>query len=166
MRAVGAVRAVMTVGAVLFTASTVSTASTAQIVRDTVLPTPTPSVGDSGSHRPSPLGSFWRSLVLPGWGQAVNDRHMVGALFVAFEGVSAMMTIKASREADYYREINSPQLDSKKQEKEDWLVLWVFNHLLSGAEAFVSAHLRDFPPDLKLRALPGGVAVTVPMPRW
>jgi hypothetical protein len=91
---------------------------------------------------------------------------MVGALFVTFEGVAAMMTIKTMGEADHFREINSTLLDSKKQEVEDWVVLWVFNHLISGAEAFVSAHLRDFPPDLKLRGIPSGLAVSVPMPRW
>jgi hypothetical protein len=43
-------------------------------------------------------------------------------------------------------------------------VLWVFNHLLAGAEAFVSSHLRDFPPDLKLRAVPGGILLAIPLP--
>ncbi len=53
----------------------------------------------------------------------------------------------------------------KRQQVQDWLVLWVFNHLFSGAEAFVSAHLQDFPKDLKLHAFPGGVGITVPVPR-
>jgi hypothetical protein len=42
----------------------------------------------------------------------------------------------------------------------------VFNHLFSGAEAFVSAHLRHFPPDLRLRAVPGGIAVSLSLPRF
>ena len=42
-------------------------------------------------------------------------------------------------------------------------MLWVFNHLFSGAEAYVSAHLRDFPPDLKVRAFPGGIGVSIPV---
>ena len=37
------------------------------------------------------------------------------------------------------------------QEREDWIVLLVFNHLLAGAEAFVSANLYDFPATLKAR---------------
>jgi hypothetical protein len=44
------------------------------------------------------------------------------------------------------------------------MVLWGFNHLFSGAEAYVAAHLRDFPRDLKVRAFPGGVGVSVPLP--
>jgi hypothetical protein len=125
----------------------------------------TTAVADTASQV-GPFGSFWRSLLLPGWGQAVNDRHTVGGIFAAWEGVTIMMTLKASDEADYFREIESPLLDSKRQEVEDWLVLWVFNHLFAGAEAFVAAHLRDFPPDLRLRAVPGGIGVSVPLPRF
>ncbi|HXF94781.1 MAG TPA: hypothetical protein VNI61_01645 [Gemmatimonadales bacterium] len=137
---------------------------TSQVPADTAPAAPTAPAADSA--RPvGPFGALWRSMLLPGWGQAATGRHTVGALFVAWEGVTIMMTVKASREADYFREIGSPLLDSKKQEVEDWLVLWVFNHLFAGAEAFVSAHLRDFPPDLRLRAVPNGIAVSLPLPR-
>ena len=110
-----------------------------------------------------PMGAFWRSFLIPGWGQAVTGRHTTGAVFVAWEGVTAMMTLKAQQEANYFKSIHSSNLDLKKQEVQDWLVLWIFNHLFAGAEAYVSAHLRDFPPDLKVRAYPGGIGVTVPI---
>lgn len=108
-----------------------------------------------------PFGAMWRSMLIPGWGQAASGRHVTGAVFVAWEGVTAMMTLKARDEAKYLKETQSPLLRSKRQEIEDWAVLWVFNHLFAGAEAFVAAHLRDFPPDLRLRAVPGGFAI-----RW
>jgi hypothetical protein len=111
-----------------------------------------------------PLGAFWRSFLLPGWGQAVTDRHTVGAAFVAWEGVTAMMTLKAQQEANYFKAIGSANLKLKRQEVQDWLVLWIFNHLFSGAEAYVSAHLRDFPPDLEVRAVPRGIGVSIPLP--
>jgi hypothetical protein len=126
----------------------------------------TTAVADTVPRAVGPFGSLWRSMLLPGWGQAVNERHTVGAIFVAWESVTIMMTLKADREADHFRRIGSSLLDAKRQEREDWLVLWVFNHLFSGAEAFVAAHLRDFPPDLKLRAVPGGMAVSLPLPRF
>jgi len=111
-------------------------------------------------HAPvRPFGAMWRSMLIPGWGQAVSGRHVTGAVFVAWEGVTAMMTLKARDEAKYLKETQSPLLKSKRQEIEDWAVLWVFNHLFAGAEAFVAAHLRDFPPDLRLRAVPGGFAI-------
>jgi hypothetical protein len=110
-----------------------------------------------------PMGAFWRSFLIPGWGQAVTDRRTTGAVFVAWEGVTAMMTLKAQQEANYFKSIGSQNVKLKRQEVQDWLVLWVFNHLFSGAEAYVSAHLRDFPPDLKVRAFPGGIGVSIPI---
>jgi hypothetical protein len=110
-----------------------------------------------------PMGAFWRSLVLPGWGQAVTDRHTTGAVFVAWEGVTVMMTLKAQQEVNYFKSIGSPNVRLKRQEVQDWLVLWIFNHLFSGAEAYVSAHLRDFPADLQVRAFPGGIGISIPL---
>ncbi|MEX2157268.1 MAG: hypothetical protein WD773_10560 [Gemmatimonadales bacterium] len=111
-----------------------------------------------------PMGAFWRSFLLPGWGQAVTDRHTTGAAFVAWEGVTAMMTLKAQQEANYFKSIGSPNLRLKRQEVQDWLILWIFNHLFSGAEAYVSAHLQDFPPELEVRAFPRGIGVSFPLP--
>ena len=55
---------------------------------------------------------------------------------------------------------------SKQQQIQDWIVLLVFNHLFSAAEAYVSAHLQDFPKELKIRAVPGGrgIGISVPVP--
>ena len=111
-----------------------------------------------------PMGAFLRSFLLPGWGQAATGRPMTGSVFVAWEGVAAMMTLKAHQEAKYMEAINSPNQVQKRQEVQDWLVLWIFNHFFSGAEAYVSAHLRDFPPDLKVQAFPGGIGITLPSP--
>jgi len=115
-------------------------------------------------HRVRPMGAFLRSLLVPGWGQAVTGRRVSGMLFAAWEGVSAMMTLKAKSELRYLQETGSSLAVAKRQEVQDWTVLWVFNHLFSGAEAFVSAHLQDFPKDLKIRAFPGGVGISLPVP--
>ena len=109
------------------------------------------------------MGAFWRSFLIPGWGQAATDRHTTGAVFVAWEGVTAMMTLKAQQEANYLESIHASNAEAKRQEVQDWLVLWIFNHLFAGAEAYVSAHLRDFPPDLKVTAYPGGIGVSIPI---
>jgi hypothetical protein len=112
-----------------------------------------------------PMGAFLRSLVLPGWGQAATGRQVTGAAFVVWEGVTAMMTLKAQQEANYFKKIHANSLDLKRQEVQDWMILWIFNHLFAGAEAYVSAHLQDFPPNLRLQAVPNGVGLTLPMPR-
>jgi len=141
-------------------------------VPDTAPPTPPPLVTTGAlvvptdtTHRVRPMGAFLRSLLVPGWGQAVTGRRVSGALFATWEGVSAMMTLKAQSEMHYLNETHSANLPAKRQEVQDWTVLWVFNHLFSGAEAFVAAHLQDFPKDLKLRAFPGGVGISLPVPR-
>jgi hypothetical protein len=112
----------------------------------------------------TPVGALWRSLLIPGWGQARTGRNFTGAAFVVWEGVAVMMTVRAVQEKHYMEETNSENLASKRQQIQDWAVLWGFNHLFAGAEAFVSAHLLDFPKELKLRAVPHGIGVSFPLP--
>ncbi len=119
-------------------------------------------------HPPGPFNYFFRSLALPGWGQASLDRKLTAGLFIAFEGVSLGMALKAGAELHYPLAIGDTALaDSKRAERQDWIVLLVANHLFSALEAYVSAHLRDFPTDLKLRAFGGrrpGIGFTVGLP--
>jgi hypothetical protein len=112
-----------------------------------------------------PVSAAWRSLLVPGWGQAATGRAVTGALFVVWEGTTLYMWRKARSEAAYFEEIGHGGADGKRQEEEDWLVLLVFNHLFAAAEAFVAGHLQDFPEELEIRAVPGGVGVRLPLPR-
>lgn len=123
------------------------------------LRTLTPAQQDSArlAARPvSPMGALFRSFLIPGWGQAKLDRKLTGAVFVTFEAISLGMALKASNELDYMDRTNSQRANDKRQERDDWIALLIFNHLMAGLEAFVSAHLWDFPPDLRIRPLPGG----------
>ena len=124
--------------------------------------------GDSVRPLPpiTPGGAFLRSLILPGWGQARLDRNVTGGLFLLWEGVCATMVWKTEWQLDYAR-ARGKFVASHTQEREDWIVLLVFNHLLAGAEAFVSANLYDFPATLKVRRLPDGatgIGLEVPLP--
>lgn len=140
-------------------------------------PTPTPPSADSTARAPAdtlsplarpvkPLGAFFMSLAVPGWGQARLDRKLTGALFVAWEGVSLGMTMKTIRELNYLTRIqaDSAVLDDKRKQRQDWLILLGFNHLFSGLEAFVSSQLHEFPADVRFRALPGGIGTEVSVP--
>lgn len=134
---------------------------------DTVIPVRAP--GDTlGPPAPaSPMGALWRSILIPGWGQAKLKRKLTGALFVGWEGLTLGMAIKTSHELNYLRRTGSGSVSAKQKERQDWLVLLAFNHLFSAIEAYVSAHLWDFPPDLDLRAVPmpgGGVGAGVTIP--
>ena len=129
-------------------------------------PLPRPPVPDSLRPPVRPLPAFFRSLILPGWGQAILDRKLTGGLFLAWEGITLSMTLKAHHEVRFLRATESTRvpegstqessrLRGKKAEREDWMVLLIFNHLFSGLEAYVGAHLWDFPGDVKVRAVPG-----------
>jgi hypothetical protein len=117
-----------------------------------------------GFTRISPINAFWRSFLLPGWGQARLNRKLTGGIFVAWEGVTLGMSLKTRHELAYLRRTRSGRGDSKRREHEDWLVLLAFNHLFAGLEAYVGAHLTDFPGDLKIQAVPGGLGASVSVP--
>ena len=135
----------------------------------TAVPTLEPDVGpeprDTSALRPiSPMNALWRSLLLPGWGQARLNRKLTGGIFVAWEGVTLGMSLKTRHELDYLRRLRSGRADDKRQEHEDWLILLAFNHLFAGLEAYVGAHLADFPGDLRIEAVPGGFGASVSLP--
>ncbi len=131
-----------------------------------VTPDTVPAAQATPALRPpiSPLGGLWRSLLLPGWGQARLGRKLTGALFVTWEGVTLGMTIKVSHELSHLENTGSSRAGAKRKERQDWLVLLAFNHLFSAIEAYVSSHLWDFPPDLRIQPLPDGVGAGVRVP--
>jgi hypothetical protein len=130
----------------------------------TTAPRPVPARDTTGNLRPLP--AFFLSAAVPGLGQALLDRKLTGALFMAWEGVTLGMTLKAAHELRFLErtEADSSRLEQKRQERQDWLVLLIFNHLFAGLEAFVSSHLQDFPADVKFRAAPRGLGVSARVP--
>lgn len=46
--------------------------------------------------------------------------------------------------------------EARRQQREDWTAVSAFLVLLSGVDAYVSAHLRNFPAPLSLEAQPAG----------
>jgi hypothetical protein len=102
---------------------------------------------------------------VPGWGQAKLGRGIAAGFFIAVEGVSLGMALKANSELQYTRATDSTAVANKSQEREDWLVILALNHLVAGLEAYVSAHLWDFPGDLAFKPVRGGgVAASVSFP--
>jgi hypothetical protein len=124
-------------------------------------------VADSfGILRVNPASVLWRSLLVPGWGQLKMGQPITAGFFIAAEAVTLGMTLKANSDLKHLRSIgaDSVTINDKSNAREDWIVLMVVNHLLSGLEAFVSANLSDFPADLKIRRLPGGMSAQVAIP--
>ena len=60
---------------------------------------------------------------------------------------------------------DTERVESRQTQVEDWIAVMVFNHLLSGADAFVASLLWDFPARVGLRHLARGVGVGLSV-RW
>lgn len=106
----------------------------------------------------SPSGAFFRSLILPGWGQAWVGAPGRGSIYFALEAGSLWALYKSYQklqEAEdaqaWLRQIGelapteeSGLVETRGQQVEDWFALSLFLAFFSGADAFVSAYLADF----------------------
>lgn len=119
----------------------------------------------------SPKRAFIYSALLPGLGQSRLDRGSSGALFASVE-LAALVMVRRSlanvREARRFRtdtldanftasgddrsrngtfvgRYTSDLVRTRRLHVEDWLAVIAFNHLFSGADAFVSAQLWELP---------------------
>jgi hypothetical protein len=108
---------------------------------------------DSGgvSAPVSPMGAFFRSLILPGWGQVSVDQPGRGAFYFAMEAGSLWMLFKTSAKLDAARNgnpVDTALVAKREDQLEDWITLSVFWALFAGVDAWVSAQLWDFTPEV------------------
>jgi hypothetical protein len=134
-----------------------------------------------GTHyRISPKQAFFRSLLIPGWGQSSIGAPGRGAVYFALESGSLWMFYKSNQKLQEAKELQQAQRDAgilqptqtlplvraRRNEREDWITLSVFWFFFSGADAFVSAYLRDFDRHVGVQPGPNGGAqlqVNVPL---
>ena len=57
------------------------------------------------------------------------------------------------------------RIPARRTHLEDWIATLIFNHLLSGAEAFVSAHLWELPAEVAVQRREDGAFLTARV-RW
>jgi hypothetical protein len=99
-------------------------------------------------------------MVLPGWGQAEVDRPVRGAFYFAAEAASLWMVVKSQAKLASARrgapppagdgqDGDTPLVEGRTSQRENWIVLSVFVALMSGVDAWVSAHLYDFEGELE-----------------
>jgi hypothetical protein len=89
---------------------------------------------------------------------------------LAAQGITDPDDIEAAVDSDEGLEDLNDLIISREDQQEDWAALGIFLLFLAGADAFVSAHLNDFPTPISLDAqpLPGGrmeISVGVKLPR-
>jgi hypothetical protein len=134
----------------------------------------------------TPRRAFVYSAIVPGLGQARLDRGSSGALFAAVELAAVVMVRRSNadlREALRYRADTLPTnfnvgpsgtltpvervtgrydadlVRTRRLHVEDWLAALAFNHLFSGADAFVAAQLWDMPLRVTAAPSPNGTFV-------
>lgn len=139
----------------------------------------------------SPRRAFLYSLVAPGYGQSVLGRPRAAAVFVLAEAVAITMIRESRANADAAQRLAGDSLivstidpvtgaprvvtgaprypeelvRARKAQVEDWIAALVLNHLFSGADAFVAAHLWDVPAQLSVRTAPGRRTLALQL-RW
>ncbi|MDZ7630967.1 MAG: hypothetical protein U5K74_06365 [Gemmatimonadaceae bacterium] len=147
------------------------------------------SVPDSLLRPPiSPKAAFLHSLLLPGWGQSALRRSTAATLFSAAEIGAIYMVGKARADLNRAKAlrgldsivVGDPSLgepvtkippvepgliNARKLHLEDWLAVWIFNHLLAGADAYVAANLWDLPARVSIQHTPVGPAIGAQI-RW
>jgi hypothetical protein len=189
---------------------------TAGLAMDTV-----PVVVDRPAQDPRPVtprGAFIRSLVIPGWGQAMFDANVRGGVYFSGWAGNWFMNFKnhvrlkeARNRLDLRTEqirdslISSPPgpdlppnpdsmravldttnllqttvradgvgsnlqalVSSRRQQREDWIAWSLFWLLAGGIDAYVTAHLADFPAVIDVEPHTDGsvsLRVDVPLPR-
>jgi hypothetical protein len=161
--------------------------------RDTTSTTVTRSMATAAARPPiTPRRAFLYSLAVPGLGQTVLGRHRTAAAMLGVEAISIVMIresragrLQAARAAadtviTSYVDVSGNPLgaprtapghftgeDSRARgaHVEDWIALLIANHLLAGAEAFVSAHLWDVRAQVGVIAAPGRTTVVASVRR-
>lgn len=123
-------------------------------ISESVSPIAAQAAVESAGPPVTPMGAFFRSLILPGWGQATVGRPVRGAFYFTMEAASLWMLFKTQSKLSAAERAGDEELAAARQDqKEDWIVMAVFWALFAGVDAWVSTHLWDFegavvpPPD-------------------
>jgi hypothetical protein len=147
------------------------------------------SIPDSLLRPPiTPKAAFLHSLLLPGWGQSVLRRNTAATLFSAAEVGAIYMVAKSRADLAQARAlqrqdsilvgdpsaggtitkapaITQELVNARKLHVEDWIAALLFNHLISGADAYVAANLWDLPARVSIRHTPAGTGIGAQF-RW
>jgi hypothetical protein len=137
-----------------------------------------------GSHV---RGGFWFSIQGTSWymllktigrlNQAKNiERRLVAIATDSLNELIAMDSLLAEELSDpiafenavgEHTGVNSIRglVDARGQQRQDWITYTIFFTLISGVDAYVNAHLRDFPVDITtVPSTDGSVRFTVSVP--
>ncbi len=97
---------------------------------------------------PSPRGALFRSVILPGWGQAYNHKYLKAVGFFAVEGYFVYKFYDENRSLQDITDQN--QRSQIKYDRNTWAWRWLAGYVICIADAYVDAQLAGFPSDNSL----------------
>lgn len=115
-------------------------------------PAPPPPVDPEAAPPVSAMGAFWRSLLIPGWGQASVDQPSRGAFYFAGQAGIMWMVFKTNSKLQAAKRTlpyNEDLVTSRENQLQDWLVLAGFWALFAGVDAWVSAKMWGFETEVQ-----------------
>ena len=102
--------------------------------------------------------------------ERVRFREGIVRANLADEGVTDPEEIQTRLDDDEVLQDLLALGEARRQQREDWTALGIFLLFLSGADAYVSAHLKDFPAPIQVNVEPVGngridLSVGIKLPR-
>ncbi|HJU76266.1 MAG TPA: hypothetical protein VJ717_21170 [Gemmatimonadaceae bacterium] len=134
-----------------------------------------PGLGQSALRRPN-AGAFYFGLEMLAIGMAIKSSYDLrlarersrDSVVLRYEldpdtGLPVIdPETSQPKVAEYARNrYDAERIRARRTHFEDWIAFLIFNHLFSGADAFVSAQLWDLPTQVGFQPAPGGAALGV-----
>ncbi len=131
-----------------------------------------PGLGQSALRRPN-AGALYFGLEILSVGMALKSAHDLrlakdrarDSVVLRYQldpatGLPVLDSLSRPKVEAYARNrYDAERIRARRTHFEDWIAFLVFNHLFSGADAFVSAQLWDLPAEVGFQAAPRGVAL-------
>jgi hypothetical protein len=136
--------------------------------------------------------AFWSSFAFPGYAQFRLGRPNSGTMYALVEITSLALLGKAARDLREARRVgtdsvptgytvdpvtgaqvptgythtrfNPERIRARRGHVEDWVVTILFNHLISGVDAFISANFWDFPQNTSVSTNAKSTNITITVP--
>ena len=133
-----------------------------------------PGLGQSALRRPH-AGALYFGLEILSVGMALKSRYDLqlakararDSVVLRYQldpatGLPVLDTLGQPKVAEFARNrYDAERIRARRTHFEDWIAFLVFNHLFSGADAFVSAQLWDLPAQVGFQSVPGGTGLAI-----
>ncbi len=133
-----------------------------------------PGLGQSALRRPH-AGALYFGLEILSIGMALKSRYDLqlakdrarDSVVLRYQldpatGIPVLDTLGQPKVAEFARNrYDAERIRARRTHYEDWIAFLLFNHLFSGADAFVSAQLWDLPAQVGFQAMPGGAGLVI-----